>query len=144
MNRAEKAEAYFKQGYNCAQAVVLAFADRMGIAEEQALMIASPFGGGMGRLREVCGAVSGMFMVYGAVHGYADTGDLQAKKELYQAVQRMAAEFSEQNGSIVCRELLGVPGAQSPVPDPRGKEYDKKRPCASLVRMAAEIVGRYL
>lgn len=142
--RGERAEAYFRDGYNCAQAVVLAYADRMGLDKCQAAKMVSPFGGGMGRLREVCGAVSGMFLVYGAVHGYAELADPDAKRDVYRAVQEMAGRFRKLNGSIVCGKLLGLPGAQKPEPEERTESFYRKRPCAQLVRIAAEIVEEFI
>lgn len=138
----ELAADLFHQGYNCAQSVFIAFCDETGLEQETALKLSSSFGGGMGRLREVCGAVSGMLMVAGMLYGYTDPKDSQAKKKHYQLVQDMAGRFREENGSIVCRELLGLnkAGADSPVPAERTKEYYKKRPCAELVRYAAQIM----
>lgn len=98
----------FKNGYNCAQAVLLAFSDELKIDEKTLALISSSFGGGMGRMREVCGAVSGMFMVAGLKYGYSDPSAKQEKAELYALVQKLAAGFKEKNGSIICKELLGV------------------------------------
>lgn len=143
-NRTEKAVAYFKDGYNCAQAVALAYADIMGVDEEKIVMIASPFGGGMGRMREVCGAVSGMFMVVGAQQG--DKGGQEGKAvraQSYEIVQKMAEDFKKENGSIICGELLGLKQG-SPQPEERTEQYYQKRPCAEYVRCAAEIAGNYL
>ena len=106
MTHAEKAEAYFRQGYNCAQSVLLAFGDMTGLDDETALRVSSSFGGGLGRLREVCGAVSGACMVLGLVKGYTDPDDREGKRAQYRLVQEFAERFREQNGSIVCRELL--------------------------------------
>ena len=138
------AENYFKEGYNCAQSIVLAFIEEMGLDKQTALKISSAFGGGMGRLREVCGAVSGVFMVLGAKYGYytAETGEL--KMNLYASVQEIASRFKEKNGSIVCKELIGVAGSEAPKPEKRTDEYYKKRPCVSLVGDAAEILENYL
>lgn len=141
MGRKEKAEELFIQGYNCAQAVFLAYADRMDMDEKTAAKLASSFGGGMGCLREVCGAVSGMFMVTGMLYGYDDPKAPEEKKEHYGKIQELAAKFKEQNGSIVCRELLGLDGgANRQTPELRTAEYYKKRPCKELVGMAAEIL----
>ena len=130
MTYKEKAEALFKQGYNCSQAVLLTFSDQLGLDKETALKLSSSFGGGMGRLREVCGAVSSMFMVAGLKNGYTDPCDQTAKKEHYALIQRLAEEFKKENGSIVCRELLGLAnGPDSPNASPRTEEYYKKRPC---------------
>lgn len=140
-NKAETAKALFQQGYNCSQAVLAAFSDELGLERETALKLASSFGGGMGRLREVCGAVSGMFMVAGLMYGYSDPGDQAAKAEHYRLIQELAARFKEENQSIICRELLGLEkGPDSPIPAQRTGEYYKKRPCAELVGYAAELM----
>ena len=131
----------FESGYNCSQAVVLAFADLLGVDEKALARLTSSFGGGMGRLREVCGAVSGMFMVAGLLYGYdgAETGAKKAKH--YARIQHLAERFSQDTGSIVCRELLGLDRKKdSPTPDKRTEEYYKKRPCRELVGLAAEIL----
>lgn len=138
MSHSEKAVALFKSGYNCAQAVFVAFSDVTGLDEKTALMLSSSFGGGMGRMREVCGAVSGMFMVAGQLYGYSDPNDRNAKAEHYALIQRMAAKFREKNGSIICRELLGT-NDSAPNPTERTDRFYKKRPCAELVAMCAEI-----
>lgn len=143
--KAEQAEALFKEGYNCSQAVAAAFADEIGIDKSQMLRMVSSFGGGMGRMREVCGAVSGMFFVAGALYGYDDPKDLQAKKEHYARIQELAAKFKEENGSIICRELLGIEGKdKSPAPSARTQEYYKKRPCAAMVATAAGLMEEYI
>ena len=145
MTYKEKAEALFKQGYNCSQAVLLTFSDQLGLDKETALKLSSSFGGGMGRLREVCGAVSSMFMVAGLKNGYTDPCDQTAKKEHYALIQRLAEEFKKENGSIVCRELLGLAnGPDSPNASPRTEEYYKKRPCGELCGIAAELVAKEL
>lgn len=141
MTRGEKAESLFKEGYNCSQAVLLAFADKIGIDEKTAALLASPFGGGMGRMREVCGAVSGMFMAAGLLKGYSSPEAREEKTELYSSVQSLAEKFAEENGSIICRELLGLSEKQSPVPEKRTAEYYKKRPCATLCKIAADILS---
>ncbi len=141
----ELAMAYFKEGYNCSQSVFLAFRDVYDLDFETALKISSSFGAGMGRLREVCGAVSGMFMVAGAVYGYTDPKDYKKKAEHYERIQYLAKEFEDQNQSIVCRELLGLgSGKEKPEPELRTAEYYKKRPCAALVGMAAKIMDQYM
>ncbi|MCR4718633.1 MAG: C-GCAxxG-C-C family protein [Firmicutes bacterium] len=141
MSRKEKAMALFESGYNCAQSVVLAFSDLLSIDEKALAMLASSFGGGMGRLREVCGAVTGMFMTAGLLYGY-DGAETGAKKaEHYARIQLLAERFSEETGSIICRELLGLDRKKdSPTPDKRTVEYYKKRPCKELVGLAAEIL----
>lgn len=140
----EIAKALFCEGYNCAQAVFAAFCDEMGLEFETALRLSSSFGGGMGRLREVCGAVSGMFMVAGMLRGYSDPKDKAAKAEHYALVQTLAKRFEEENQSIICRELLGLSvKKEAPTPEERTREYYKKRPCAELVACAAEILDDY-
>lgn len=139
MTKREIAIQNFKNGYNCAQAVLLAFSDELATDEKTLALISSSFGGGMGRMREVCGAVSGMFMVLGLKSGYFEPSAKQEKSDLYALVQKLAAEFKSKNGSIVCRELLGVSDA-SPVPEQRTEAYYKKRPCAELVGDAAELI----
>lgn len=144
-SRKEIAGELFKKGYNCSQSVFLAFSDLYGIDPETALKLSSSFGGGMGRLREVCGAVTGMFMVAGILYGYSDPKDHAAKTEHYKRIQHLAREFEEKNHSIICRELLGLgQGKDSHVPEKRTEEYYKKRPCRDLVEMAAEIMDRYI
>ena len=145
MTRKEKAMQRFLDGYNCAQCMVLAFEDLLTIDVDTALKIASPFGGGMGRLREVCGSVSGMFMVLGFIKGYSEPGDYEGKKELYQHVQELARRYEAANGSIICRELLGLNvQREDAAPEKRTDEYYKKRPCAEKIGSAAEILETYL
>lgn len=137
----QKAMDLFKQGYNCSQAVFAAFCESLDIDFETALKISSSFGGGMGRLREVCGAVSGMFMVAGLKYGYTDPKDIKSKTAHYKLIQEFAAQFKAENHSIICRELLGLAdGPDSCVPELRTKEYYKKRPCIELVGCAAGIM----
>lgn len=141
----EKAMQYFKDGYNCSQSVVLAFSDKLGVDAETALKLSSSFGGGMGRLREVCGAVTGMFIVVGILYGYSDPNDQVAKAAHYELIQKLAKEFKDANHSIICRELLGLPeGPDNPTPSARTKQYYAERPCEELVGMAAEIVEKYM
>lgn len=146
MSHKEQAEALFKKGYNCAQAVFISFCEEMNIDEEAAAKLASSFGGGMGRMREVCGAVSGMFMAAGMLCGYSDPDAGAEKKEHYARIQELAARFKEENGSIICRELLGLGNKENadPVPTPRTNEFYKKRPCGELVGTAAEILEKYI
>ncbi len=140
-----KAGEYFKEGYNCAQSVVLAFEDFYEIDQRTALRLSSSFGGGMGRLREVCGAVSGMFMVAGLLYGYDGAKDQTGKTEHYTRIQELAKAYEKENGSIVCRELLGLDKKrEEPTPELRTKEYYKKRPCEQLVRIAAGIMEQYI
>ena len=143
MTHAEKAKAYFEQGYNCAQAVTLAFADEMGLKPEEAAKLASSFGGGFGRLREVCGCVSGMALAAGAICGYSDPKAKEEKAEHYALIQKLAGEFKEKNGSIICRELLeGINNDTNPVPEERTESYYKKRPCADFAYAAADILEK--
>ena len=145
MTRKEKAMQSFKEGYNCSQCLILAFEDKLSIDLDTALSISSPFGGGMGRLREVCGSVSGMFMVFGFLNGYNKPDDYEGKKQLYAHIQELGRRFEEANGSIVCRELLGLDVKhQDSTPEKRTEEYYKKRPCAELVGIATEILETYL
>ena len=148
--RVAKAKRLFKEeGYNCCQAVVLAYNDVFGIDDETAAALSSGFGGGMGRMREVCGSVSGMVMLAGLMAPAGDPSIKVDRTRNYALVQEMADEFKTLNGSIVCKELLGlVPmgsGAaackESPEPSDRTPEYYKKRPCEELVGIAARIVG---
>ena len=143
MERAEKAAELFLEGYNCAQAVFVAYSDLTGLTPEYAARLASSFGGGMGRLREVCGAVSGMLMVTGCLYGYHTPGDDKQKMELYALVQQLSAQFREQTGSIVCREILKYPPSD-PTPTPRTAEFYQKRPCARMVLLAGQILDAYL
>ncbi len=139
------AKELFTKGYNCSQAVVLAFCDETGLAPETSLKISSSFGGGMGRLREVCGAVSGMFIVAGLLEGYSDPLDKQAKAKHYELIQSLATSFKDKNNSIICRELLGLTvEKESPVPEKRTEAYYKKRPCGELVEQAAIILDEYI
>ena len=143
MDHEIKAAELFLSGYNCAQAVAVAFCDVTGLPERQAAKMASVFGGGMGRLREVCGAVSGMLLVLGILDGYDDTSDDDEKKRLYSQVQELAQAFREENGSIICRELLENPPSD-PNPTPRTAEFYAQRPCARMVMTAARLLDEYL
>lgn len=141
----EYAKELFKKGYNCAQSVFCAYCDETRLDFETSLKVSSSFGGGMGRLREVCGAVSGMFMVVGMMYGYSDPSDGTAKAEHYKLIQSLAMKFKEKNCSIVCRELLGLQeGKDSFAPERRTEGYYQKRPCAELVEHAAEILDTYI
>jgi C_GCAxxG_C_C family probable redox protein len=146
MTREERARENFLKGYNCAQAVLLAFEDKLGldIDTETLARLASPFGGGMGRMREVCGAVSGMLMAEGLLRGYDDPKASTEKKETYARVQKMAARFREECGSIICREILEETVDSSPTPTERTPEFYKKRPCAEYVALAARILEEEL
>ena len=141
----EKAANNFRKGYNCAQSVLLAFADKVGLKDEEALRLASSFGGGMGRLREVCGAVSAMFMIAGFLKGYTEPNNDIVKANHYKLIQDLAAEFKLKHGTIICRELLGLDGTEfSPIPSARTDEYYKERPCEEFIRCTADIVENEL
>lgn len=146
LKRSLQAEAYFTEGYNCSQSVFMAFADIYGFDKETAARLSASFGGGFGRMREVCGCVSGMALVSGMETGAVIGKDAEGKKHNYDVMQKLAGKFTEINGSIICRELLGLGKDGKPVdttvtkPDERNAEYYKKRPCKELVRLAAEIL----
>ncbi len=145
MSRAELAKTYFLKGYNCAQAVLCAFADIVKISEADAIKIASSFGGGMGRMREVCGTVSGMFIAAGMIFYDGENPSTKANSAQYAIVQELTKRFKEKNGSIICRELLlGINADSSPNAEARTDGYYKKRPCADLCYDAAEILEEYL
>lgn len=140
MDHKKRAVELFKSGYNCSQAVFGAYAEELGLDLETAFKISSSFGGGMGRMREVCGALTGSFMVLGMLEGGYDVRDNKAKAEHYKNIQELAERFRQQNGSIICRELLGLSkkGADDPTPELRTDGYYKKRPCVELVELAAK------
>lgn len=143
--KSEEAKKLFKSGANCAQSVVGAYAKDCGLDFDRAMQLASSFGAGMGRLREVCGAVSGMFMVIGLKEGYSDLTCKAAKDQHYARVQSLAAQFADKAGSLICRELLGLSrGADSPVSEERTTEYYRRRPCAEIVGLAAQILEDHL
>lgn len=148
-SRVEKAERLFKEGYNCSQSVFAAYCDLYGIDEKTALKLSASFGAGMGRMREVCGAVSGMFLVAGMETGAIEGKDSEGKKYNYDTVQFLADKFKEKNGSIVCRELLGLGEKKSEEfketkPEKRTEQYYKKRPCVEMVKTAAMLIEEYL
>ena len=137
--------AHFREGYNCSQSLVLTFADLLPLEESVLLKMSSSFGGGMGRLREVCGAVSGMFLVCGLLYGYDGPETGPVKAEHYARIQELARRFEEKHGSIVCRELLGLSvRRESPVPEARTEAYYRKRPCPEIIGDAAEILERFI
>ena len=136
------ATTLFEQGYNCSQAVFMAYADTCGIEQETAAKLATSFGGGMGRLREVCGAVSGIFLVLGMHYPATDVKDKAAKTKNYDAVQRTAKEFKAEMGSYICADLLKTKHQpESPVPSDRNDQYYALRPCTRCVALAAKIIG---
>lgn len=164
IDRGALAKEYFLKGYNCSQAVLLAFSDLTGLDEKTAMMMASSFGGGMGRMREVCGTVSASLMVLGILHGYdATSPTMEADKRAHYArVQEFASRFRAEKGSIVCREILAAHAkrlqeekagtaeqisamlSDSAIPTKRTEEYYKSRPCALVAETAARLLDEYL
>ena len=160
--RRERAMALFEEGYNCAQSVFLAFSDLHGMDTHTAAVLSSSFGGGMGRMREVCGAVSGMFIVAGVLYGYSDPKDKKAKDKHYALIQKLAEKFKYRNGSIICKNLLTGTNLEpnvlkikvnedekreidsTPVSTPRTAEFYRKRPCDELVWCAANILHQLI
>ncbi len=146
--RVERAVEYFMAGYGCCQSVVAAFADLYGLDELQAKKIAAGFGGGVGRLRMMCGAVSGIVMLVGLDCGQTEGGDRDGKSACYKVVQQLLAQSEAENGSLICAEILGLKGHEkahsSYVASPRTAEYYKQRPCAAKVESAARIFANYL
>ena len=145
--KAQKALDYFMQGYNCAQSVFTAFHEEMGLSEKTALRLSSSMGGGVGGLREVCGAFTGLSMALGALKGYDSPTDMDAKKAHYALIQQLGAQFVNDHGTLICRELLASHDiAPSPVPAERTAAYYKDRPCARYVeacaRMAEETLAK--
>ncbi len=138
---AQTARELFELGYGCAQSVFAAFCDVTNMDRDAALRLASSFGGGMGRLREVCGAVTGMFMVAGMLYGYTDPEDDCSKAAHYALIQSLAHAFQDKHGSYICRVLLELPeGGSDPAPSKRTAEYYAARPCGELVYNAAELL----
>ncbi len=141
VSHGDRAEALFKSGCNCAQSVTGAFDGETGIDFATAMRLASSFGGGMGRLREVCGALTGLFMVVGLQRGYTQPNDQDARTAHYQLVQDLAAQFRARFGSILCRDLLQLDEPISdPAPELRTADYYRRRPCAEYVRFAASLL----
>lgn len=141
----EKARELFKNGCNCAQATFCAFEELTGMEHSQALRLSSSFGGGMGRLREVCGGLSGIFMAAGLLYGYDDLEDKSRKTEHYRRIQELAFRFEKENGSMLCRELLGLKEKHSdPEPSDRTDHYYQTRPCEDFVGSAARILAEYI
>ena len=141
----KEAVRLFREGCNCSQAVFTAFSDLTGIEKNTALRMSSSFGGGMGRLREVCGTVSAMALLEGLKEGNTDPLDKTAQGRTYETVRSLCDSFTEENGSIICRELLGILSKEkSAVPSERTKEYYQSRPCTKLVASAARIVEEQL
>ena len=146
MSRAERAREYFNEGYACAQAVVKAFSDFMDVDDAALERMLLPFGGGMGRQRLTCGAVSGMVLVIGEL--YAESGiSHENKKQVYEIVRLLCDRFREQCATLVCGELLnmaGIDGSPGGSPETRDPDYYKKRPCAEIVYVAADVLEQYL
>lgn len=143
--RGDKAFELFTSGYNCAQAVAGAFCDMLSMDMDTVTKLASGFGGGMGRMREVCGTFSGIVMVVSTLYGYSDPMDNDTKTNVYTRIQELAEQFRQDNGSIICRELLGLSKPEgTPVPEQRTSEYYKKRPCPELCRYAADLLEKYI
>ena len=143
--RVRRAVELFTQGYNCSQSVVAAFADLYGMSHDTALRVSASFGGGIGRMRQTCGAACGMFVLAGLDCGSTDGADREGKSHNYAVVQRLAEEFKSENGSLVCAELLGLKKPEgSPEASERTAQYYKKRPCAKMVETAARLFARYL
>jgi C_GCAxxG_C_C family probable redox protein len=148
MEHAERAAELFLNGYNCAQAVAVAFCDVTGLEEKQIAKLSSSFGGGMGRLRLTCGCVSGAMMVLSLALGYdPENAPVDAKGVHYEKVRALAAALEERNGSLICRELLAMKGVQAETggqPEARTEEYYKRRPCPEYVKIAAEETAKLL
>ena len=148
ISRADMAEKYFKEGANCSQAVLAAYADELGISVEFAMRLASGFGGGVGRMRMMCGAVSGMVMLAGLDAGQTEGNDRKGKADCYAVVQGLVNKFKDENGSVICAELLGMKGCKvvknSNIPDEGNAEYYRVRPCSQKVENAARLFAEYL
>lgn len=147
-DRIKKAVTLFLNGYNCSQSVVVAFADMYGIDEETAKRLSAGFGGGVGRMRMICGAVSGMVILIGLEEGQTDGDDKNGKANCYSVVQKLVERSRKQNGSIICADLLDMKGCKvekdNHVPDERNEKYYSTRPCAKSVESAARIFAEYL
>ena len=145
LSRVEKAVATFEEGYTCAQAVFATYADLFGMDRETALKLSSPMGGGIGRMREVCGAVSAMAMLAGLKEGNTDPANEEGKEQIYLLTRQMAEKFKEKHGTVICRELLGLESMEeSAKPSERTTQYYQERPCTGLVATAARIVEEML
>lgn len=145
-DRTQRAVELFKEGYNCSQSVVGAFANLYGFTDEQAFRMAASFGAGIGRMRETCGAACGLFLLAGLENGAINGNDREGKSANYALVQELATEFKQRNGSINCSELLGLKNKTSitTTPEERTDQYYQKRPCSKIVEEAARIWGEYL
>lgn len=132
----------FENGYNCAQSVFLAYCEEYGIDKETGLKMSSSFGGGMGRLREVCGAVSAMFAIAGLKYGYTTPDNDEIKQKHYELIQKLANEFKSKHETIICRELLGEDISSSPIPSKRTEQYYQERPCAEFIKTVCELIEK--
>ncbi len=145
VSRVEQAVATFEAGYTCAQSVFVTYADLFGMDRETALKLSSPMGGGIGRMREVCGAVSAMALLAGLKEGNTDPANEEGKENIYLLTRRMAEKFKEQHDTIICRELLGIEGMEeSAKPSERTPQYYEERPCLKVIATAARIVEEML
>ena len=144
--RIEMAVSLFKEGFNCSQSVVVAFADKYGFTREQALRMSASFGGGIGRMRETCGAACGLFLLAGLETGATEGADRDGKAANYALVQELAEEFKQRNGALRCADLLGLSKKEPVVstPEARTDQYYAKRPCVKMVEEAARIWCEYL
>lgn len=144
-SRVKQAVATFESGYTCAQSVFSTYADLFGMDRETALKLASPMGGGIGRMREVCGAVSAMALLAGLKEGNTDPENEEGKEKIYLLTRKLADKFKEKNNSIICRELLGIEGREeSAKPSARTREYYESRPCSRLIAEARAIIEEIL
>lgn len=144
-NRVGEAVALFKSGYNCSQSVVAAFADLYGFSREQALRMSASFGGGIGRMRQTCGAACGLFQLAGLDCGAVKADDREGKSHNYAVVQELAEAFKRENGSLICAELLGLKAPEgTPQAEARTERYYQKRPCVKMVETAARLFADYL
>lgn len=145
-DRVALAVELFKSGFNCSQSVVAAFADLYGYSREEALRMSASFGGGIGRMRQTCGAACGIFLLAGLETGSTDPTDKAGKAANYALVQNLAAQFKAENGSLICAELLGLApdSTTPPTPEARTEQYYAKRPCVKMVETAAKIWANYL
>ena len=142
--REKQAVHNFAQGHNCAQSVLMAYADVLGLTREQAAMVSVGFGGGMGRLRLHCGAFSAAVMLAGVLEG-EDGAKKEHRPRTYARVQEIYRQFMERNGTVSCAELLGRAGVpENPTPEERTPEYYAKRPCARIIRSACQMIDAML
>lgn len=144
-SRVERSVATFKEGYTCAQSVFSTYADLFGMDRETALKLSSSMGGGIGRMREVCGAVSAMALLAGLKEGNTDPENEEGKERIYFLTRQLAGKFKGQFGTIICRELLGIEGMEeSAKPSKRTQQFYEERPCSKLIAAAAKIIEEML